>query len=145
MKLILILLALFSANDCTNKKKTTDFQNDTFIIEYTAISRGFYSHIIINKKLVSIENKRDEKPTTKTCSKANWEALLKALSSVDIENIPNLKAPSEKRFFDGAAIANLKIIYNGKPYETPSFDHGNPPTEVVELVKETLSISENIE
>jgi hypothetical protein len=67
------------------------------------------------------------------------------LKPVNVENIPNLKAPSEKRFYDGAAIATLSIVYNGETYTTPSFDHGNPPNEIAELVKEILSISENIE
>ena len=64
---------------------------------------------------------------------------------MDIEQIPNLKAPTENRFFDGAAIANLKISYKGTIYESASFDHGNPPKEIEPLVKEILSISENIE
>jgi heat shock protein HslJ len=120
-------------------------QNDTVSMEYSAHSKGIYNHIVINQKNISVENKRDTTPIIKLCSEANWDILLKALKPVDIENIPNLKAPSEKRFYDGAAIANLKIIYNGETYETPSFDHGNPPIEIAALVKEILSISENIE
>jgi heat shock protein HslJ len=120
-------------------------QNYTVSIEYSAHSRGTFRHISINQKSISVENKRDSNPIIKTCSKTNWDKILKALKPVDIENTTNLKAPSEKRFYDGAAIANLKIMYNGKTYETPSFDHGNPPTEIAELVKEILSISENVE
>jgi hypothetical protein len=43
--------------------------------------------------------------------------------------LKDLKIPTEKRFYDGAAIANLKIIYKGVN-ETPSFDHGSPPYEI---------------
>jgi hypothetical protein len=138
MKFLLVLLSLlFVDNGCSHQ--------DNMTIEYSAHSRGTYKNIIINKKQISIENKRDESPIIKTCTEAHWEKLLEALTSVTIENLPDLKAPSEKRFFDGAAIAKLKITYDGKLYETSSFDHGNPPQEIAELVKEILSISENIE
>ncbi|WP_445737974.1 META domain-containing protein [Mariniflexile sp.] len=120
-------------------------QNVNVSFEYSAHSRGKFSHIIIDKKSMSVKNKRDTTPIIKKCPKSSWNRLLKAFEPVNVENIPNLKAPSEKRFFDGAAIAKLKITYNGKTYETPSFDHGNPPQEIAELVKEILSISENIE
>lgn len=142
MKFLIILLSLISVDhSCSQSKKN----QEAISIEYSAHSRGTYKHIFVNKKQISIENKRGESPIVKTCNESHWDALLKALKPVDIENISNLKAPSEKRFYDGAAIANLKIIYKGKTYETPSFDHGNPPNEIAELVKEILSISENIE
>ena len=142
MKFLIILLSLISVDhSCSQSKKN----QDTISIEYSAHSRGTYKHIIVNKKQISIENKRGESPIIKTCNEAHWDALLKALKPVDVANIPNLKAPSEKRFYDGAAIATLTIIYNGETYTTTSFDHGNPPIEIAELVKEILSISENIE
>ena len=142
MKFLFILISLISAeHSCTQSKKN----QDSFSVEYTAHSRGTYNRIIINKKQISIENKRGEPPIIKSCSEASWNTLLNALNPIDIENISNLKAPSENRFFDGAAIANLKITYNGKTYESQSFDHGNPPNDIAELVKVILSISENIE
>jgi hypothetical protein len=142
MKFLIILLSLISVDhSCCQSKKN----QDTISIEYSAHSRGTYNHIIVNKKQISIENRRGESPIIKTCNEAHWDALLKALKPVDVANIPNLEAPSEKRFYDGAAIATLTIIYNGESYTTPSFDHGNPPKEIAELVKEILSISENIE
>jgi hypothetical protein len=35
-----------------------------------------------------------------------------------------------KTFYDGAPIANFKITFKDKTYETPSFDHGFPPKEI---------------
>ncbi len=133
---------LLEASRQTAIKSTTD-NNYTF--EYSAISRGFYKLITITKKEITVINKRNSKPIIKICSDSNWENLINSLKTVDIKNIPNLKAPTENRFFDGAAIANLKITYNGTTYETASFDHGHPPKEIESLVKEILSISENIE
>ncbi len=145
-------LILFSEGGFSlyNKKKLLlssikENTNQSVSFEYTAQSRGPYKCIIINKKTISIVSKREGKPNTKTCSEADWNNLMKVLKTIDVENIPSLKAPSEDRFFDGAAIGNLKITYNGTVYESQSFDHGNPPKEIATLVKEILSISENIE
>lgn len=113
--------------------------------EYSAISRGTYKLIKVNQKSISSTSKQKGKPKNKVCDKDEWQKLIKAFKTFEVNNMPNLKAPSEKRLFDGAAIANLKVTYNGKVYESQSFDHGNPPKEIALLVKEILSISENIE
>ena len=55
-----------------------------------------------------------------------------------MEALPNLKAPTEKRFYDGAAIAGLKITFKGKTFETTNFDHGFPPMEI-QKVAETVN------
>jgi hypothetical protein len=36
-------------------------------------------------------------------------------------------------------------VYQGKEYQTQTFDHGNPFEEIQALVKEILSIAQNIE
>jgi heat shock protein HslJ len=138
-------LSLSTNKNILIKANKTEKEEESISFEYSAHSRGTFKHIIISKKQFSIQNNRGDVVLVKKSNQAHWNTLLKASKSIDIENIPNLKAPSEKRFFDGAAIASLKIIYNGKTYETPSFDHGNPPKEIAELVKEILSISENID
>ena len=138
-------LSLSSNKNILIKAVNTEQEEESISFEYSAHSRGTFKHIIISKKQCSIQNYRGDTPLVEKSNQAHWNTLLKASKPIDIETIPNLKAPSEKRFYDGAAIASLKIIYKGKTYETPSFDHGNPPKEIAELVKEILSISENIE
>lgn len=133
-----------------NKKKllltaSKEVENQSVSFEYSTTTRGASKFIKINKKSISIANQLKGKLKTKICSDSDWDKLLKSVESIDIKNIDNLKAPTQKRLFDGAAIAYLKIIYNGKTYESQSFDHGNPPKEIATLVKEILSISENIE
>lgn len=141
MKILMLLLSLvFLDKSCSNT-----INQDTITIEYTAHSRGVYNHIVINNKTVSVVDKRNTKPTIKPCNQADWKHIINLLKTVDVENIPNLKAPTEARFYDGAAIANLKINYDGKTYETTSFDHGHPPIEIEPLVKEILLIAKNIE
>ncbi len=122
-----------------------EIENISVSFEYSAISRGTYKLIKINQKNISLANKQKGNPHTKTCTKTDWNRLINAFKVINVKNMPTLKAPSEDRFFDGAAIGNLKITYNGTVYESQSFDHGNPPKEIASLVKEILSISENIE
>lgn len=138
---MLILSLLVLDNGC----KETKINQETVTLEYTAHSRGMYKHIIVNNKTISVVDKRNAKPMLKPCNQSDWQNLIDLLKTVDVENIPNLKAPTEARFYDGAAIANLKISHDGKTYETTSFDHGHPPKEIEGLVKEILSIAKNIE
>ncbi|WP_295982933.1 META domain-containing protein [uncultured Algibacter sp.] len=120
-------------------------QNNDYVIEYTAASRGSYQQININNQTVSIISKRGGSAKAKTCSEADWEKLITLINTIEIEKITELEAPSKRFQFDGAAIARLTIKHKDSTYETNSFDHGNPPKEISVLVKEILSIGENIE
>ena len=143
MKALLLILTLFVLDKGCSKSQ---INQEAITLEYSAMSRGKFLEIKINKKNVLVKkNRNNTEDTSKTCTKNEWERLTKALKNINIENIPHLKAPSNNRFFDGAAIANLTIIYEGNTYKSESFDHGNPPKEIAQLVKEILSISENIE
>jgi hypothetical protein len=113
--------------------------------EYTAGSRGYYKQIKIDKKQVLVSNKREKNPKTSTCSKSNYNTLMELVKKIEIKNLPDLEPPSKNHQFDGAPLARLTITYNGNVYETQSFDHGNPHITIAPLVKEILSIGENIE
>lgn len=91
--------------------------------------------IVVKNKTVSVTNGRDTQPTEKKIDDVKWKQIVDEFSKINLENIPNLKAPTEKRFYDGAAIGNLKITQNQKTYETIGFDNGFPPKEIEKLVK----------
>ncbi|MFH4963578.1 hypothetical protein V8G69_01120 [Gaetbulibacter sp. M235] len=142
MKVLFIVLSLLIFDQgCINSK----IDQDNLSIEYSAMSRGSYKLIILNKKTISIINKRNAKPIIKECNEKYWHTIMDLVKNIDLENISKLEAPTQKRLYDGAAIANLTITYNGTDYESASFDHGNPPKEIELIVKEILSVSENIE
>ncbi|MDK2771345.1 MAG: hypothetical protein KYX68_03820, partial [Flavobacterium sp.] len=63
-------------------------------------------------------------------------------SKVDKEGLQNLKAPTEKRFYDGAAIAHFRVIEGDKTYESCAFDGGFPPAEIKEIVDKIIEVSE---
>jgi hypothetical protein len=158
MKTVSLLASiLFVCMSCNCQKKTaaqaniTEVQNDTMAmaqqdmrIEYEANTRGFYQKIIIQNQTISVSKDRKglDKPVETKISNADWKQLMSSLNAIRLEELPNLKAPTEKRFYDGAAIAGLKITSKDKTYETSSFDHGFPPAEIKKLVDKIVSFTE---
>jgi hypothetical protein len=142
MKIIsLLFLTLFLGKSCQSQ----NLDMETAKIEYTANSRGFYNKTVIENKILSVTNTRDGKPISNSLTDAQWNALIVEFQKVNREEIPSLKAPTEKRFHDGAAMANLKITYKGKTYESQTFDNGYPPEKIKNLVNTILSFSKKIE
>jgi hypothetical protein len=113
-------------------------------IEYEANTRGFYEKRTIENQTIVISKDRDgkDKPVPVKISDADWKQLLAFYNKVNLDGLPNLKAPTEKRFYDGAAIAGLKITIKDKTYETTNFDHGFPPAEIKKLVDKIVSLTE---
>ena len=134
MKLLsLLFLTLFLGKGCDSNG---DQDINTAVIEYVANTRGFYQKITVENQMVTVSKDRSnkEKVTPVKISDADWKTLIKLFDDVSLEEIKDLKAPTEKRLYDGAAIANLKITYKEVVYETTSFDHGFPPVEIKKLV-----------
>lgn len=140
---------LLNDNELTLLKDKTTLikakQDNSYVIEYRAVSRGSFHQIIISDRIISNQKDRDSKPTTKTCDKDEWNLIMSNLKNVEIGALPKIEPPSKAHQYDGAAIATLKITHSGKDYQTQSFDHGNPPKEIESLVKEILSMAGNIE
>jgi PBP1b-binding outer membrane lipoprotein LpoB len=135
-KSIVLLLSILVFAGCAGQKRTV--QNETKM-EYKAYSRGFYQEITIEKQLVFVAKSRGEKPVIFKIPIADWNNLNSAIQELDLDSLSQLKAPTEKRLFDGAAIANLKITKQGKTFESQSFDHGYPPVEIEKVVNKMLS------
>ena len=151
MKKIAVLLVFFFAIvGCNNQKKVVENDSKTKSevkeykvpkIEYEASSRGFYEKITIENQMVSVVNERDAKDngeTVKISDDVNKE-LNSYLNSVKLDQVATYKDPTQKRFYDGAAIANLKITVDGVEYKTVDFDHGFPPVEIEKLVNKIVS------
>jgi len=119
--------------------KTNQTENMTF--EYTAITRGSYTMVKANKDTITYQLSRTSKEETKDCTKQNWDTLTNLASNVDITKIDQLEAPSKAHQYDGAAIANLNVTVGDKTYRTQSFDAGNPPKEIAEIVNYLLSLT----
>ncbi|TPG44480.1 hypothetical protein [Flavobacterium pectinovorum] len=136
--LSLLLLTIFIGTSCSSQKIT---DMTTTQMEYSAVSRGLYKKILVQNKTVSIINGKNTDAVVSKISDAKWKQIVTEFSKVNLESIPTLKAPTEKRFYDGAAIANLKVVQNQKTYETQGFDNGNPPKEIEKLVNLLLDFT----
>ena len=135
-----ILLTLFLGKGCGEADKN-ELQNT--IIEYTANTRGYFYKITIQNQMVTVSKDRDgnETPETTKLSDNDWNEIIKDFKAVNLEDIPNLEAPTKLRFHDGAAMANLKITYQDKVYESQTFDNGHPPEQIAKLVNKVNSFA----
>jgi hypothetical protein len=134
MKLIsYILFTLFLSKGCVNQPKQ-DFSKS--ILTYTAETRGYFMQITIEDKELRISKDRETRlPSVRIpLTAADQKKVLAMVKAIDVPNLSQLKAPTEKRFYDGAAIGNLSVTHNGETFGTAGFDHGNPPVEIEQLV-----------
>jgi len=134
MKLFLmIFLSVFLSKSCSSQTKN---DLNAAIVEYTANTRGFYQKITIENQMVTVSKDRsgNEKPVATKISDKDWKELVGYFENIELDSLSRLKAPTEKRFHDGAAIANLKVTYKNKTFETSAFDHGFPPEAIKKLV-----------
>lgn len=141
MKAVTFLAALLIVcSGCDSSKSTLEPEKqnyETLVIQYEANTRGFYQKLVVQNHTVSSTNDRNgiKTPIVQKISETDWNILLSEFNKVDLENLSNLKPPTQKRLYDGAAIASLKISFKGKTFETTSFDHGTPPMEIQKVVE----------
>lgn len=156
MKAITLLaatLVTFSSCNCQKKaaeknnliSETTMKQETSPILEYEANTRGFYKKITAANQTIAVIKERDGKPTTTKISNADWNELVTLYKSVNKEGLATLKAPSEKRFYDGAAIGSFRVITQESTFESSAFDAGNPPAEIEKIVNKLIAIGDKQE
>nr|WP_315170587.1 hypothetical protein [uncultured Flavobacterium sp.] len=140
MKWISQLIFVFVIMSSCKSQKINDFSTSS--ITYTAQSRGVYLSVWMENQKVWVIKGRNEKPYEVVLTAQEMKELEGAFSVLNLEKIPSLKAPTAKRLYDGAAIANLAIIASGTPYTSKSFDHGNPPAAIEKIVTLLVSYTE---
>ena len=152
MKLVSILSLLFiTLISCNCQKKTVEtspnttsekVQNYDMLLVYEANTRGFYQKITVQNQEIYVSNDRNsqEKGTVSKISDKDWKELIGYINILKLEELASYKDPTQKRFYDGAAIANLKITSNEKEYKTVDFDNGFPPVEIEKLVNKITSL-----
>ena len=140
MKWISQLIFIFVIISSCKSQKINDFSTSS--ITYTAQSRGVYLSVWMENQKVWIIKGRNEKPYEVRVTAQEMKQLERVFSELNLEKIPSLKAPTAKRLFDGAAIANLVISAGGKAYISKSFDHGFPPKDLEKIITLLVSYSE---
>ena len=117
-------------------------QETDYTIEYTAQTRGMYKAITVKDNMVSIKKDRASNPYERSCSPEETTFISEQINTLKLVELNDLEAPSKAHQYDGAAIASLKITYNGETYQTPVFDHGKPNATIAELVNMLVSLTE---
>lgn len=117
-------------------------QDDGYILEYTAQTRGSYKMVSIQNNMVSYSMQRGADPLSRACSEVEINSIVEKLDAIELEELSKLEAPSEDRHTDRVAIGRFKIIHKGVTYETPQFDDGNPNEYIADLVKTMTSMIE---
>ena len=130
---ILLLILIFS---CSNFKYNLYSKQNGIELHYTFNSKNNFTKIIITKEKVL--NKYNKVVTSKITSADYWQKCILLLSKLELKKLTNIKAPSSKRYFDGAPHAKLSIKIAGEEINTPFFDHGFPPKEIAVLINHIL-------
>ncbi len=124
----------------SNKSEAVD---ENLSIVYEATSRGTFINIHITRSTLTISEDRNlSEKNNFNLKTTDWDALNNLLNDIDLTKLETLKAPTDKRLYDGAAHAALTVKSNEHTYTTSSFDHGHPPKEIENLVNKVLSIRE---
>ena len=133
------------ANSATaNTVSNNETQSTVPTIYYEATSRGVFFSIKVENQIIYVSKDRDfmEYSDKIAISDADWAAISDLALAVDLEKVKDLKWPTEKRFYDGAAHANIIFESKGIKYPANGFDHGFPPAEVEKLVNKITQLAE---
>ncbi len=122
--------------NCAAQNKTKEFDK----IAYEAQTRGSLVQLTIEGNKLSY--KTHQKEGTKEVTKEQLEELKRIVSELNLDEISDLKAPSEKRITDGALHAEFTIKIADKEYKSSIFDAGNPPKELKKLEDLLYSLSD---
>lgn len=137
MKLIgFIFLSIMLAKSCNE-----DAEIEKASISYEASTRGFYRIIKIEDKKLFMASSRGEKPEEIKISKKDWALLVDAFKEINLKELPNYEAPTQKRMVDAAPHANFKVMKDGKIYESQVFDYGHPPIEIEGFINKLIALT----
>ena len=143
--LSLLIITVLVATGCSATRQSELQKKSAGIaFEYEANTRGAYKKVIVTPDSITTIKDRDMKDVVARKLKAKeWKQLAAAYDSIkNVPGISDLKAPSNKSSYDGAMIANLKIIVAGQESTSSSFDHGNPPAEIKGLTNKIIELSD---
>jgi hypothetical protein len=132
-----IFLSVFLAKGCAGQNG--DIEQATVV--YEAMSRGFFKSVVIENKKVYIINQREGERQEVLLSDNEWKELVAAFKEIKLDEMKSMKAPTDKRTYDGAMQANITITLKGEIYTTPGFDHQYPPKRVEKFINKLVSLT----
>lgn len=113
-------------------------------ILYEANARNFVLKLKVENQILYINRHRDiiGYESQIKISDNDWKEITDLVKNVDLNKVKDLKWPTEMRYYDGAADANVTFISNGIEYPAKGFDHGHPPLEIENLINKIVKLTE---
>jgi hypothetical protein len=138
--IFLFALIILTADLCAQTK------DQISRIEFNSGTRTYREQIIISKdSLIVIKEdfKKDKPPlTSRTATgKDEWSGIIESLEEVELSQINDLKSPTMKRSYDGAAHGSLIITTSDGHSWKHGFDDDDPHEKFKPLMKEIRKIS----
>ena len=128
-KLYILLFSMVFIHCASTYKNKSNIEE----VIYDAITRGRLENISIINTDIIYKTKQETKKNK--LSKTQLKELLSVIKTIDLNNINNLKPPTNNRLFDGAMHTTISIKKNGIMYTSITFDDSNPPKELNLLCK----------
>jgi hypothetical protein len=140
MKVAFSFLLIFTFLSCETSKGTKDESNKNGDISKVILEKvwmGGNERKVISEGVILKTTKVrgvDEATTAKrSIDSKNWTQLSKMVGKIDLNELQNLEAPTDKRLYDGAKGTTIIIESNGEEFISQSFDEGEPPVELKEI------------
>ena len=120
MRNTLICLMAFVSFACKEKEVSK--------FEYQTVTMMGKTTMVMTKDLVTVDFAGRGEPShyERATSSDEWMGLMSSLTTVKLEEINSLEAPSNKRATDAAPFAKMLFHTPDSTYESASFDHKNP-------------------
>ena len=124
MKTLFFISLFFISSEVFSQKIASITLNES--------TRGFRRKITITEKeYILAENSIISK---RKFSAENWKEIMKVCAKIKLQELPNFKSSMIKRAKDTALQANIEVSTGREKYKSSTFDHNNPPKELVALV-----------
>ena len=121
-------LVLIIATSCAVQKSESNIKE----VVFDAQTRGRSENITLVSNSLTFKTQKEAK--TFSINKVQREELETVISKIKVKGISDLKAPSDKRTYDGAMNATITLKIGDKTYVSSSFDDDNPPAELKPIV-----------
>lgn len=135
---LLLFVVLFT--NCNAQQESLE---GSLEIEYTARTRGSSVIIIYKENSLTLRSTSEDKLIN--LKEEDKKRIHVEVSKIKLSEIKDLKAPTEKRFTDGALSAHFVIKKEGITYVSSDFDHEYPPKELTMLYDTLIAIIKKIQ
>lgn len=140
MKFLIVILGFVTIVNgaCESGKKATaetakvETQNNLKKISWSAYTRGKQKLISVTE-ISLVVNENGTVTKEKNITSEDWKALNSLVEKLDLNEISNLEAPSQKRFADADLASKIEINTNSASFTSSEFDKTQPPKTLVPL------------